>query len=277
VIARRHRPVKYLTQPSKYLTQASKYLKATSKPDCHENTESPTVAPKENNWVVDEEKSESKMAEDESQLQEEALAVNRRMFLRILCAMYYEQHEEHSVSAEALGVLLGSIDFALDNTQSGLLDIDVLLKEWLARAARFQKHKGKNRYVNEFLAMEENASVNELLCYVDAHQRAAKLAQGILGPDEVETVLKESEAGVAKAEEVLRQRDGSVVSLVSTYMICKCLLDHEMDTTEKWIAKGVIDTRDAHDLAEVVEKDEGKLLEVVIKKFKEHVQDMCNA
>ena len=39
----------------------------------------------------------------------------------------------------------------------------------------------------------------------------------------------------------------------------------------------VIDTRDAHDLAEVVEKDEGKLLEVVIKKFKEHVQDMCNA
>ena len=42
------------------------------------------VAPKENNWVVDEEKSESKMAEDESQLQEEALAVNRRMSRRAL-------------------------------------------------------------------------------------------------------------------------------------------------------------------------------------------------
>ena len=50
VIARRHRPVKYLTQPSKYLTQASKYLKATSKPDCHENTESPTVTESAPAW-----------------------------------------------------------------------------------------------------------------------------------------------------------------------------------------------------------------------------------
>ena len=37
---------------------------------------------------------------------------------------------------------------------------------------------------------------------MDAHQRASSLAQGILGPDEVETVLAESNAGVAKAEEV---------------------------------------------------------------------------
>jgi hypothetical protein len=201
----------------------------------------------------------------------------RELFLHVVKQSYWEQMEKHILPKRSMvcEMLLTSVYVAEDDLSSGLNDWKDLkptsktgcMSELLGLQDHIQRKLHSMVAKNDISSVysQEESLVYLFTCFIVAQQTAqhtiADLFKSPDGePDEhVQRILEESEAHVKEAEEMLAQLTPTVVVMVKSKIVAAVLLNQQVAYLTKLEQEGILTSKEAEELLEVVVRDKAKI------------------
>jgi hypothetical protein len=182
------------------------------------------------------------------------------MFLRSVQAAYKEQRATGMLPAGTrMDIILNqAVDEALDFTEDGLKDIDVVLKHWRGNTVWMKVFNMVSTLMGS--RIDEWSLIYMLRCFMSAHKDVQKKVGKFLGDtedvDEMEAqVIQESQDAVALAQKTLDEVPTAKIHAVDVQQVANLVAHRQEHYVTKLVTDGLLEDDDAHQVLHALRLD----------------------